>query len=90
MTGRLTADPERLRAAPTMRCEDVLVAPSATLCIVCRRLQVHGCFSDLGNVFVCTGCEADAEKFIEIQDSLWAEIADTGGSSDALNKPTET
>lgn len=87
---RLAADPKRLPAGSTMGCEDVAVPPSATPCIVCRRLRLHGSFSDSGDVFVCTGCQADAKQFIEIQDSLWAEIADTGGSGDAANKPPKS
>jgi hypothetical protein len=46
-----------------------------------------GSFSDAGDVFICAECQADAKQFIEIQDRIWAEIAETGESNDGTDKP---
>lgn len=72
-----------------MRCEDVAVPRSAVICAVCHRLRVRGSFSDAGDVFICAECQADAKQFIEIQDSIWAETAETSESSDGTDKPAD-
>lgn len=50
---------------------------------------MHGSFNDAGDVFICAECQADAREFIEIQDSIWAEIAKTSESSDGTDKPAD-
>ncbi|MCP4958935.1 MAG: hypothetical protein GY925_06645 [Actinomycetia bacterium] len=62
---------------------------SAVICAVCHRLRVHGVFSDEGDVFICTQCQADAKQFIAIQDSIWSETTETGESIDATDKPED-
>jgi hypothetical protein len=43
---------------------------------------VDGSFSDSGDIFICSECQANAKKLLEIQDSIWAEIVDTGESAE--------
>ena len=50
---------------------------------------MRGSFSDAGDVFICSECQADAKQFIEIQDSIWAETAETSESSDGTDKPAD-
>jgi len=45
-------------------------------------LRVEGSFSDAGDIFICSECQANAKKLFEIQDSIWAEIVDTGESAE--------
>jgi hypothetical protein len=52
-------------------------------------LRVRGSFSDAGDVFICAECQADAKQFIEIQDIIWAEIAETSESTDGTDKPAD-
>jgi hypothetical protein len=54
----------------------------AVTCVVCHYLRVEGSFSDSGDIFICSECQANAKKLFEIQDSIWAEIVDTGESTD--------
>jgi len=76
-----------LPAGSSVRCEDIAVPRTAVTCVVCHRLRVRGSFSDAGDVFICAECQADAKQFIEIQDSIWAEIAETRESTDGTDKP---
>ena len=69
-----------------MRCEDVAVPRTSAICVVCRRLRGRGSFNDAGDVFICTDCQANAKQLIEIQDSIWAEIAEP---SDHTDKPAD-
>jgi hypothetical protein len=50
---------------------------------------MRGSFNDAGDIFICAKCQADAKQFIEIQDSIWAEIAETSPSSDGTDKPAD-
>ena len=51
-------------------CEDVGVAVSGGICAVCHRSKIRGHRNDSGDVFICTQCQADAAKFIAIQDTI--------------------
>lgn len=62
---------------------------SPVICAVCQRLRVRGSFSDAGDVFICAGCQADAKQLIEIQDSIWAEAAETSESGDGTHKAVD-
>jgi hypothetical protein len=59
---------------------------SAVTCVVCHYLRVQGSFSDSGDIFICSECQANAKKLLEIQDSIWAENADTSESTDGTEK----
>ncbi len=59
------------------------------MCVVCHRSRGHGSFNDAGDVFICTECQANAKQFLEIQDSIWAEIAEPSDSSDQTDKPAD-
>ena len=72
-----------------MRCEDVAVPRSPVTCAVCHRLRVRGSFSDAGDVFICAKCQADAKRLLEIQDSIWAETAETSESGDGTDKAAD-
>jgi len=74
---------------PSVKCEDVVVPQTPVTCVVCHRLRVRGSFNDAGDVFICAECQADAKQFIEIQDSIWAEIAEPSESSDGTDKPAD-
>jgi hypothetical protein len=63
-------------------CEYVAVPRSAVICVVCHYWRVEGSFSNAGDVFICSECQANAKKLIEIQDSIWAEIVDTDESAE--------
>ncbi|MGZ0175439.1 MAG: hypothetical protein ACKVIQ_01050 [Acidimicrobiales bacterium] len=63
--------------------------PAAVTCVVCHRLRVRGSFSDAGDVFICAQCQADAKQLIDIQDSIWAETAETSQTSDGTDKPAD-
>ena len=43
---------------------------------------MEGSFSDAGDIFICSECQANAKKLSEIQDSIGAEIVDTGKSAE--------
>lgn len=62
--------------------------PSA-ICVVCHRLRGAGSFNDAGDVFICTECQANAKQFIEVQDSIRAEIPEPSDSSDQTDKPAD-
>jgi hypothetical protein len=49
-------------------------------------MRGRGSFNDAGDVFICTDCQANAKQLIEIQDSIWAEIAEP---SDHTDKPAD-
>jgi hypothetical protein len=51
---------------------------------------VEGSFSDAGDIFICSECQANAKKLFEIQDSIWAEIVDTGESTEATQKAADS
>ena len=69
-----------------MGCEYVAVPRSAVTCVVCHYLRVEGSFSDAGDIFICSECQANAEKLFEIQDSIWAEIVDTDESAERTKR----
>ncbi|MFT5268518.1 MAG: hypothetical protein ACI88C_001956 [Acidimicrobiales bacterium] len=50
---------------------------------------MRGSFSDAGDVFICAQCQADAKQLIDIQDSIWAETAETSQTSDGTDKPAD-
>ena len=51
-------------------------------------MRGRGSFNDAGDVFICTECQANAKQFIEVQDSVWAEIAEPSDSSDQTEVAT--
>ena len=63
---------------------------SAVTCVVCQYLRVEGSFSDAGDIFICSECQANAKKLFEIQDSIWAEIVDTSGSTEGTQKSPDS
>ena len=62
---------------------------TAATCVVCHRLRVSGSFNHDGDIFICTQCQADGKQLIEIQDSIWADIAETSGASEGTDKPPD-
>jgi len=72
-----------------VRREDVAVPRTPATCVVCHRLRERGSFNDAGDVFICTECQANAKQLIEIQDSIWAEIAEPSDSSHQTDKPAD-
>lgn len=54
-------------------CEDFAMAQSEVICDVCRRSNVPGNHSDVGNIFICVRCQSDAAEFIAIQDPIVAD-----------------
>jgi hypothetical protein len=58
----------------------------AVTCVVCHYLRVEGSFSDAGDIFICSECQADAKKLFEIQDSIWAEIVDKDESAERTKR----
>ena len=58
----------------------------AVTCVACHYLRVEGSFSDAGDIFICSECQANAKKLFEIQDSIWAEIVDTSESTEGTQK----
>lgn len=73
-----------------MGCEYVAVPRSAVTCVVCHYLRVEGSFSDAGDIFICSECQANAKKLLEIQDSIWAEIVDTSESTEGTQKSPDS
>jgi len=55
---------------------------------VCHRTQTDGSRDQGDDIFVCTGCQADADQFIQIQDTLWLLPDVTGESSGEASTPT--
>jgi hypothetical protein len=51
---------------------------------------VEGSFSDAGDIFICSECQANAKKLFEIQDSIWAEIVDTSESTEDTQKSPDS
>jgi hypothetical protein len=51
---------------------------------------VEGSFSDAGDIFICSECQADAKKLLENQDSIWPEIVDTGESTEGTEKSPDS
>ena len=78
-----------LAVGSSVRCEDVAVPRTPATCVVCHRLRGAASFNDAGDVFICTECQANAKQFIEIQDSIWAEIPEPSDSSDQTDKPAD-
>jgi hypothetical protein len=62
------------------------VPRSAVTCVVCHYLRVEGSFSDAGDIFICSECQANAKKLFEIQDSIWAEIVDKDESAERTKR----
>jgi hypothetical protein len=69
--------------------EDGAVPPSVETCAVCHRSQTRGSRNQDGDLFICAECQADAEQFIEIQDTLWLEAGFAGESTDGVTTPTQ-
>ncbi len=63
---------------------------SAVTCVVCHYLRVEGSFSDAGDIFICSECQANAKKLFEIQDSIWAEIVDTDESAERTEQSPDS
>jgi hypothetical protein len=81
---------ERLSTRSTVRCEYVEAPRSAVTCVVCHYLRVEGSFSDSGDIFICSECQANAEKLFEIQDRIWAEIVDADESTKGAPKSPDS
>ena len=69
--------------------EDGAVPPSVETCVVCHRSQTRGSRDQDGDIFICAECQADAEQFIEIQDTLWLEVGVAGESTGGASTPTQ-
>ena len=87
MLDRLSVDGATERRLPGKR-EDGAMPPSVETCVVCHRSQTRGSRNQDGDIFICSECEADAEQFIEIQDTLWPE-AGVGESPNGPTTPTQ-
>ena len=69
--------------------DDGVVPPSVETCAVCHRSQTRGSRNQDGDIFICAECQADAEQFIEIQDTLWLKAGFAGESTDGATTPTQ-
>jgi len=65
------------------------VSPSVEICAVCHRSQTRGSRNQDGDIFIFAECQADAEQFIEIQDTLWLEAGAAGESTGGASTPTQ-
>jgi len=69
----------------------VAVPRDRTSCSVCGRQRTRGSRDKTGEIFICVDCQADAKKFIEIQDAIWDSPGDAdkaaGGLSNDAQKP---
>ena len=54
---------------------------------VCHREQCLGAVDQSGDLFVCVGCQATAQQFLEIQDQIFGGAGSTGAESDDIDKP---
>jgi hypothetical protein len=88
MLDRLSVDGATERRLPAKR-EDGAMPPSVETCVVCHRSQTRGSRNQDGDIFICAECEADAEQFIEIQDTLWPEAGVAGESPNGATTPTQ-
>jgi hypothetical protein len=88
MLDRLSVDGVTKRLLPGKR-EDGAMPPSVETCAVCHRSQTRGSRNQDGDIFICAGCQADAEQFIEIQDTLWLKAGVAGESTDGATMPTQ-
>ena len=88
MLDRLSVDGATERRLPGKR-EDGAMPPSVETCVVCHRSQTRGSRNQDGDIFICSECEADAEQFIEIQDTLWPETGVAGESPNGATTPTQ-
>jgi len=68
-----------------MRRDNAAVPRSTVTCAVCQRSRTRGSHNRAGDVFICVECQADAEQFIAIQDSICA-VGDAGESTDEADK----
>ncbi len=62
---------------------------AAATCDVCHYPQADGSFSDDGKFFVCSRCQANAKRLIEIQDEIWPSTTETSPSSEAPDNPAD-
>jgi hypothetical protein len=70
-----------------LRREDGIVPGSARTCAVCHRERSLGAVDQSGDLFVCVGCQADAQQFLETQDQIFGGAGATGEESDGIDKP---
>jgi len=86
-TGPIVRDPDTHTAAliadSSAGCKDVAMTRAAVVCVVCHYPRVDGSLSDNGEFFVCSGCQADAKQFIQIQDDIWPSDTETTISNNA-------
>lgn len=66
--------------------EDAGVVEPDAICAVCHCSRRHGNRTDAGDVFICTGCQADARQFIAIQDAVWDQAAQVPEASGNRNQ----
>ena len=59
---------------------------SAVTCALCERLRTRGSHNHAGDIFICAECQADANQFIEIQDSISVQAGEAE-STDETKKP---
>ena len=62
--------------------EDTGVVESDAICAVCHQQRRHDNRTAAGDVFICTGCQADARQFIAIQDPVWDQAAQVPEASE--------
>ena len=76
-------------AGSRSRREDVAVPRDVATCSVCGRQRTRGVRDQTGEIFVCVGCQADAKKFIEIQDAIWDPIGGADMRAGELSNEAE-
>lgn len=52
---------------------ETVVVAGPEICGACQQPRLRGHHDRSGKVFICSQCQADAEQFIRIQDTIWGE-----------------
>lgn len=69
--------------------EHVAVPSDVRTCAVCQRQRIHGSHDETGAVFICRSCQAEAEQFLAMQESLSGPASEVQKSADDLTGRAE-
>ena len=61
--------------------EDAFVSKSGSICGACHRFRLQGNRNEMGDVFICAECQADAVQLFAIQDSIWGDADQVVGET---------
>lgn len=54
---------------------ETVVVGGSEICGACQQRRLRGHHDRSGTVFICSQCQADAEQFIRIQDTILGEAS---------------